>query len=153
MKKERHALIMKAVAEENIATQEQLRQYLLTHGTNATQATVSRDIKDLRLTKTKRQGQNCYQAAEELIGDANRRRQRAMFASVVQTVDSAGHTVCLLCSAGMAQGVAAALDAMRPEGVIGSLAGDDTIFLLCRSEAFALQVQEEIQQYAAKLDD
>ena len=154
MKKKRLELILQAVEEQNISTQEQIRDYLHAHGVNATQATVSRDIKDLRLAKTKkRNGQSYYEAAQDILDVEERRKQLAILSNSIERIDSAGHTVCVVCSTGMAQGACAALDAIGLEGVVGSIAGDDTIFLLCRSTEVALTVQEAIKEYAAKLDD
>jgi len=150
MKARRQELILRAVAQGDIATQEQLLDYLQQHGIAATQATVSRDIRELRLRKVMRRGQAVYQVAVE---DDLAYKYRQMLRNAVESVDGAGHTVCVRCSTGMAQSACVAIDAKPPEGLVGSLAGEDTIFLLCRSEAHMQAIQEEIRQYVTELDD
>ena len=151
MKNRRQELILQAVAQGEIATQEQLLEYLQQHGMVATQATVSRDIKQLRLRKVVKRGRAVYEAVQEL--DDRTRMLRTMLYNAVEGVDGAGNIVCVRCSNGMAQSACVAIDAMPPEGLVGSLAGEDTIFLLCRSEAHMQAVQEEIRQYVTELDD
>jgi len=146
MKAKRQELISRAIETENISTQEQLLAYLLAHGIESTQATISRDIREMGLRKTVQQGgKSSYESASKEDREKDRRKHLAILAGSVLLVDGAGHTVCLRCVPGMAQGACAALDAMPPEGVIGSLAGDDTIFLLCRNEAAMHAVQAAIR--------
>ena len=149
MKNRRQELILRAVETEEVSTQEQLLAYLHAHGIDSTQATVSRDVRELGLRKSvKRDGKNLYEAAsreDSADHEREKRKYLAIMADSVLVVDGAGHMVCLRCAPGMAQGACAALDAMPPEGVVGSLAGEDTIFLLCRNEAAMYAVQEEIQ--------
>lgn len=150
MKNQRQELILQAVAQGDIATQEQLLDYLQRHGMAATQATVSRDIRELRLRKVMRRGKSVYAMASE---EDPAQKYRLMLRSAVEDVDGAGNIVCVRCSTGMAQSACVAIDAMPPEGLVGSIAGEDTIFLLCRSEAHMQAVQEEIRQYVIELDD
>ena len=144
MKIKRQELILEAVRREEVSTQEQLLDYLRAHGVDATQATVSRDMKELGLRKTvKRGGPAVYEAAPEQA-DSFQRKYRGILAGAVESVDGAGNIVCVHCGPGMAQSACAALDAIPPEGIVGSLAGEDTVFLLCRSEELMRAVQEEI---------
>jgi len=142
MKRRRHELILRAVAQGNITTQDQLLSYLEEHGMAATQATVSRDIKELRLRKV----ESFYEAP--LLDEGLTGKYRTMLRNAIEDVDGAGNIVCVRCSAGMAQSACVAIDAMPPEGLIGSIAGEDTIFLLCRDEACMQATQEEFRQYA-----
>jgi len=152
MKNRRQELILQAVEKGGVSTQEQIMDYLRAHGENAAQATVSRDIKVLGLRKSAGPGgRGVYELPQAQAETA--RRHRAVLGSSILAVDGAGNTVCVRCTAGMAQGVCASLDAMPPEGVIGSLAGDDSIFLLCRGEAEMRAVREEIERYAAEFND
>jgi len=144
MKTTRQALILRAVAQGDIATQEQLLKYLQEHGMAATQATVSRDMKELRLRKAGMYYEVASKEEENLT-----RKYRQMLQNAVEGVDGAGNMVCVHCSTGMAQSACVAIDAMPPQGLIGSLAGEDTVFLLCRSEAYMQAIQEEIAQYVA----
>ena len=140
MKRHRHELILRAVAQGNIATQDQLLSYLEQHGMMATQATVSRDIKELRLRKV----ESFYEVE---LNEGLTQKYRTMLRNAVEDVDGAGNIVCVRCGAGLAQSACVAIDAMPPEGLIGSIAGEDTVFLLCRDEAHMQAIQEEIQQF------
>ena len=152
MKNRRQELILQAVEKGGVSTQEQILNYLRTHGEPAAQATVSRDIKVLKLRKKSGPGgRMAYELPQAGAEDA--RRRRAVLGSAILSVDGAGNIVCVRCSPGMAQGVCAALDAMPPEGVVGSLAGDDSIFLLCRGEDEMRKVREDILNYVAELND
>jgi len=143
---------LQAVEKGGVSTQEQIIEYLRARGEPAAQATVSRDIKVLGLRKkTGPGGRMAYEPPQAGAEDA--RRRRAVLGSAILSVDGAGHIACVRCSPGMAQGVCAALDAMPPEGVVGSLAGDDSIFLLCRGEDEMRKVREEIEKYAANPND
>ena len=151
MKNKRQELILRAVAGGDISTQEQLLAYLQANGMNATQATVSRDMRELRLRKSARRGGLAvYEAAPE---EEKNEKYRMILQNAIEDVDGAGNIACVRCSAGMAQSACAAIDAMPPEGLLGSLAGEDTIFLLCRDEAHMRAVQEEIRQYVAELNN
>ncbi|MDR2648010.1 MAG: hypothetical protein LBB67_07820 [Oscillospiraceae bacterium] len=153
MKNQRRKLILKAVREEEITTQEQLREYLLDHGVCATQATVSRDIRDLRLIKTKRgNGKTTYEAPQA-TATADLLVYQMILNNSLLSADYAGNIVCVRCGAGMAQGACAAIDAIKMQGVVGTLAGEDTIFILCRDEAQARIVMDEIVVCAAETDE
>ena len=147
MKSKRQEMILRAVETGTISTQEQLLEYLLAQGFPATQATVSRDMKDLGLRKYKRDGKTFYKARSE--SDSKAQQYQAFLMSSVRSVDGAGNMACVRCGAGMAQAVCAALDAMPVRGVLGSLAGEDTIFLLCRTEEDMLAACDQLSQYAA----
>ena len=152
MKNRRQQLILQAVERGRVSTQEQIMDYLRAHGEPAAQATVSRDIKVLGLRKSAGPGgAGAYELPRADAEEA--RRRRAVLSSAIVSVDGAGNIACVRCSAGMAQGVCAALDAMPPEGVVGSIAGDDSIFLLCRGEAEMRAVLEGVKQYATELND
>jgi len=156
IKTRRQELILQAVEQGAIATQEQLLDYLRGKGIDATQATVSRDMKELRLRKAvRRGGRAVYEVAPARKEDDSPalRKYRAILSGAVEGVDGAGNIVCVRCGPGMAQGACAAIDALPIEGIVGTLAGDDTIFLLCRAEEYMLAVQEEIRNYAAELND
>jgi transcriptional regulator of arginine metabolism len=151
MKSQRQELILQVIEEREIGTQDQLLECLLNRGMQATQATVSRDIKELGLRKAKRGGRTQYVAARP--GGAMPPQCRAIFLSAVQNVDGAGNIACVRCGAGMAQAVCAALDAAPLPGVVGSLAGEDTIFLLCRSEEDMRTVRATLAQFVAREAD
>ncbi|MDR2525725.1 MAG: arginine repressor [Oscillospiraceae bacterium] len=150
MKQRRRELILQAVRTQPISTQEQLLAHLRTLGIEATQATVSRDIRDLGLRKAaQRGGLACYTVPAE---DAQTAR-RAAALGFIRTAEAVGNMLCVRCIAGNAQSVCTALDDIALQDVAGTLAGEDTIFMLCRNEIAARRVQEEISRYAANLND
>jgi len=150
MKNRRQQLILQAVEKGAVSTQEQIIEVLRAHGEAAAQATVSRDIKVLGLRKSAGPGgRMVYEMPASTIEAA---RRRTVLGSSILSIDGAGNIACIRCVAGMAQGVCASLDANPPQGVVGSLAGDDTIFLLCRGEDEMRAVREEILEYVAEFD-
>ncbi|MDR1465851.1 MAG: arginine repressor [Oscillospiraceae bacterium] len=152
MKQHRHELILQAIAANPVSTQEKLRQYLAERGVAATQATMSRDIRDLRLVKAPAAGGlSCYQLPTE-DADGLARKYRSILQNSIISADAVGNFLCVRCFTGMAQGACAALDAMQWIDVVGTLGGEDTIFVLCRTEQAALTAREEILHYAAKFD-
>jgi transcriptional regulator of arginine metabolism len=151
LKEQRRALILGAVSEQAIATQEQLLTCLAASGVEATQATVSRDIRDLGLKKkSKKGGVACYAPA---TAENKSTHRYALLENSVLSAEAVGNMVCVRCGGGLAQGACAALDEIALKDVAGSLAGEDTIFLLCRSDTAARRVREEIDRYAAKPDN
>jgi len=145
MKNRRQQLILQAVERGAVSTQEQIIDYLRAHGEEAAQATVSRDIKVLGLRKSAGPGGRTVYGLPP--GTLESARRRAVLGSSILSIDGAGNIACVRCVEGMAQGVCASLDANPPRGVVGSIAGDDTIFLLCRGEAEMHAVREEIERY------
>jgi len=140
-------MILQAVETGTISTQEQLLDYLLAQGLQVTQATVSRDMKELGLRKYKREGKTFYKTKNE--SESRVQQYHAFLMNAVHSVDGAGNIVCVRCGAGMAQAVCAAFDTMPPQGMLGSLAGEDTIFLLCRTEEDMQAVREQLLRYTA----
>ncbi|MCL2446401.1 MAG: ArgR family transcriptional regulator [Oscillospiraceae bacterium] len=143
MKSQRHALILRLITEQKIATQEQLLAALADEGMVVAQATVSRDITQLKLRKN-----GAFYEIEPEISQGKAANLRMILRSSIESVGGAGHTVCVRCEVGMAQSVCVAIDALAPPGILGSLAGEDTIFLLCKTEQDMQKIQEEIRQYA-----
>ena len=131
MKKKRQDTILSLIAAEEIPTQEVLRERMEEHGFAVTQA-LSRDIRELKLTKERRgSGRACYTAPvrQEVNG--------GILQNAALRTDFAGNVAVIHCRTGTAQAVAAALDAMHREDVVGTIAGDDTIFVLLRTETQA----------------
>lgn len=138
MRNKRHDAILSLINEKNIETQQDLTISLGELGFDVTQATVSRDIKELRLLKRlNSDGRYVYaqnaSAADENISD----KMSIIFNKSVVSVDFAINTIVIKTLAGMAQGAASALDAMHFPECLGSIAGDDTIFVITRSEESA----------------
>lgn len=137
MKKRRHAKILELINSKNIETQEELQTYLLKCGFEVTQATISRDIKELRLVKElSDRGRYIYSTGKKANTDAVR-RTGGIFSESIVSVEHALNTVCIKCFPGMAMAVCTAIESMEWTGVVGAISGDDTIFVLCKTEDFA----------------
>ena len=133
MKKSRQEKILEIIAKRDVETQEELANCLKEAGFQVTQATVSRDIREMKLSKVpdKAGGQKyaVLERDEGRVGDRYIRVLREGFTSVVM----AQNLVVIRTVSGMAMAVAAALDAMRFPEVLGCIAGDDTIMVACRT--------------------
>ena len=144
MKKERHSKILELIDKYDISTQEELLEKLLECGVEVTQATVSRDIKELRLVKhPASNGQYKYSLAPS--ADEKYMKYYAIFAESVTMTDYAQNICMLKCHPGTAQAACAAIDALGMSEVLGTIAGDDTIFILCRTERAAQNTKREIE--------
>lgn len=149
LKTRRHAKILELIKEHDIDTQDELLRHLRESGFDVTQATVSRDIKELRLVKTlSRTGKYKYSTGNENTSDMSAKFY-SLFADSVLSVEASQNIVVVKCMTGMAQAICAAMDAMYWQNFVGTLAGEDTIFIVCRSESSALEAREEL----AKLTD
>lgn len=145
MKKKRHQLILELIDQYEITTQEELLALLQKNNFDVTQATVSRDIKELRLAKTPgKNGLSKYAHSVDSKKDRSMEKFYAIFSHSVISVDAAINLVIIKCYAGTASAAAAAIDAMGLDGIVGSLAGDDTIFVACRTEEAAVVLTEKI---------
>lgn len=147
MKNERQAKILEIIAQEPIDTQEQLQQRLQAQGIACTQATISRDIKQLHLVKEP-MGQGRYRYAVSVqrsrlnVAD----KLRTIFRESIVSVDSAQNIVVVKTMAGLANAAGAALDSMSIPTMVGSLAGDDTAILIMRDGESARVLCEEIHE-------
>ena len=146
MKKRRHKLILDLIEQYDIGTQEELLAMLKEKGCDVTQATVSRDVKELRLLKT--QGANgIYKYTVEKAKDNGYTDMfDALFQTAMTKVDYAGNICVIKCSPGLAGAACATIDAMNVNEVVGTIAGDDTIFMLCRTTDEARGVAEALNR-------
>ncbi|MBQ8029037.1 MAG: arginine repressor [Clostridia bacterium] len=147
MKKNRHDAILALIEQENISTQEELMTKLNQMGYKVTQATVSRDIKSLKLVKTPVPGGQYKYSAVKNENDDYSDKYHSILAHSVTSVDYAGNIAVVKCFSGMAQAAAAALDNLVTENIVGTLAGDDTVFVLCRNEASAESFTNHVGKY------
>ncbi len=143
MKKDRHAKILELIDKYDISTQEELLEKLLDCGVEVTQATVSRDIKELRLVKHPASGGQ-YKYSLATGSDEKYMKYSAIFTQSVTSSDYAQNICMLKCHPGTAQAACAAIDALEISEVLGTIAGDDTIFILCRTERAAQNTKREI---------
>ena len=146
MKKKRHELILKLIQENEITTQDELLDLLQKNGFQVTQATVSRDIKELQLVKSPtKNGPTKYTVSHHESQNKHARKFYAIFSQSVISVDSAGNMSAIKCYSGTANAAGAAIDSMHMPEVVGTLAGDDTLFVLCRDENAALVFKTQIE--------
>lgn len=134
MKFQRQARILDLIDRQEIETQEDLTEQLRTLGYSTTQATVSRDIKELRLIKilSASTGKYKYAAASTEVENSFTSRLRNIFRECVTSIEAAQNMVVIKTLPGLGQAAAMAIDAMRDERVIGTLGGDDTVFIVMR---------------------
>ena len=147
MKTQRQAKIMEIISKSNVETQEQLLSLLREAGFSGTQATISRDIKELRLVKelTGRGGYR-YALTERKTVSGLDTRLRNIFKEGVTAVDVAQNIVVVRTMPGLASAACSALDGMEIHGMVGSLAGDDTGILIMRDNAAAQQFSSEVHK-------
>ena len=148
MKALRLAKIVERVETHEIYTQEDLLVLLAQEGFVTTQATISRDIKELNLVKAiTEDGKYKYITTRKQKNDTMVKKFRAVFVESVVSVDYAQNIVVIKCHTGMANAACASLDSMAEmEGIVGTLAGDDTIFVLMRTEEMAAHLTGRIQE-------
>ena len=146
MKVNRHAKIVELINKYQIETQDELAEYLNEAGFKVTQATVSRDIRDLKLTKVPaengRQKYAVLQSAQNGMTEKDVRILRDGFSSM----DMAQNILVLKTVSGMAMAVAAALDAMNWNEIVGCIAGDDTIMCAVRTVDDTILLMEKIKK-------
>lgn len=134
MKDKRHKKILELIDNFNIETQDDLLNMLKECGFNVTQATVSRDIKDLRLVKTiDNTGKYKYTLDVNLSNGVTYNSLKG-FSYSIKSIDSSGNMVVIKTLSGMAQAVCANIDSMDVNNMLGTIAGDDTIFILMRDQ-------------------
>ena len=147
MKNTRQNEIIKIVQSQDVETQEQLLEELKSRGFVTTQATISRDIKDLRLVKELTgTGSYRYALSDRKSSAASDTRLRNIFKEGVVSVDVAQNIVVVRTMPGLASAACSALDNMEIEGVVGTLAGDDTGILIMRDNALAQQFSSEVHK-------
>ncbi|MBQ6365754.1 MAG: arginine repressor [Oscillospiraceae bacterium] len=145
MKPGRQTIILEIIENQNIETQNQLLDALAERGIRSTQATLSRDIKDMRLIKEPGpNGRSHYVRPPESAQAHDSRLQKILKESVL-SVELAQNLLVIKTLSGLASGACSAIDSIHIEGLVGSLAGDDTIFLAMRNEDVARSVLSELR--------
>lgn len=144
MKGNRHAKIIELIQKKRIETQEELAEYLNQEGFKVTQATVSRDIRDLKLTKvTDENGKQRYAVPSGDGNEMSKKYIRVLKDGFV-SMDMAQNILVIKTVSGMAMAVCAAIDAMKWNEVVGSIAGDDTIMCAIRTVEETAKVMDKI---------
>ena len=146
MKNDRQAMILEIISQENIETQEQLLDRLQARGITSTQATISRDIKQMHLIKEP-MGHGAYKYA--VSGNRTKlnfaEKLRTIFRESITSIACAQNIVVIKTMPGLASAACSALDNMDITYMVGSLAGDDTAFLLMQDAESAAAFCEEIR--------
>ena len=146
MKRKRHQQMMRLINEHDIKTQDQLTEMLRVEGFEVTQATVSRDIKELGLVKTNAASGGYKYSVRKAMEIQDTSEHLTIFSKAVIRVDSALNQVVIKTFAGMAQAVAASIDSMMNHNMLGSIAGDDTVLLILRSEDEAQKTVDKLKR-------
>lgn len=146
MKSDRQTMILKLIKEKIIITQEDLQQELSARGFRATQSTVSRDIKDLRIVKGHDSEGNYRYIAAPSAGKKGRQQLVDAFARSAQSMDYALNNVVIKCYTGMASSACVALDELFGDRMLGSLAGEDTIIIVTKSEEESAALITELEK-------
>jgi transcriptional regulator of arginine metabolism len=149
MKAYRQSLVLELIDAEPVTSQEQLRERLKTKGIAVTQATLSRDIRDLGLVKRASDGAYRRQAAGDAPVDVQGSLRRAV-SEFLRRVERVQQLVVLRTDPGQAQPHAVALDRAHRPDVVGTIGGDDTILAIFRSERDAAAFTEEIDGWARR---
>ena len=146
MKAKRQAKIMEIISTSNVETQEQLLQELQEAGFSCTQATISRDIKELKIVKEMTNfGTYRYSITEKVLGNPFSDRLNTIFRECVTSFDYAQNIVVIHTLPGLANAAGSALDAMKAEYILGTLAGDDTVVAILRDSNSAAVFCGEIK--------
>ena len=150
MKSERQNAILEAISRNTVETQEDLLNILKASGHDVTQATISRDIRELKLTKIATEdGRQKYAAMHANTSDNSEKYIRVLHDALI-SVDTAQNILVLKTVAGMAMAVAAAVDSLHLEGVVGCIAGDDTIFCAVRTVEGTFRVADRINKLTSR---
>lgn len=144
MKVSRHAKILELIEKYDIETQDELAVKLREEGFDVTQATVSRDIREMRLTKISvEKGKQKYAAMANNDNEISDRLIR-VFREAVVKMGYAGNMVVIKTLEGMGMAVGVALDNMQNSGILGTIAGDDTVFCVIRGNHQAAELIERL---------
>lgn len=146
MKNNRQAMILEIISQENIETQEQLLARLQERGIISTQATMSRDIKQLHLIKEPAgQGMYKYAVSNNRARLNTADKLRTIFKESIVSVNYAQNIVVVKTISGLAGGACEALDHMGVSGVVGTLAGENTVFVVMEDTAAAEAMCQDIR--------
>ena len=146
-KRERQHAILELIGTREIGSQEELRQLLHKQGWDVTQSTLSRDLRDLRVARVPTQHGLRYVVGDSGADDGSRAPLAAILPQLFLSLDGVGPLLVLKTVIGGAQPVASALDSEASADILGTIAGDDTILMICRSE----QARERVARRLATL--
>ncbi|MBP3325353.1 MAG: arginine repressor [Coprococcus sp.] len=140
MKQKRQAKIIEIIENNDIETQDELLALLLKEGVQTTQATISRDIREINLTKIAAPSGKQKYVLGKVANHESMESYRQVLSAGIISMEAAENIIVVKTVSGVAMAVAAALDNMEINGLVGSIAGDDTIFLAVRSKELTKSV-------------
>lgn len=150
MKTRRQAKILELIQRNDVETQEELSAYLVREGFQVTQATVSRDIRELKLTKIAMDnGKQKYAVITDADSGMMEKYARVLREGFI-SMDLAKNIVVIKTVSGMAGAVCAAIDAMKFQEMVGSIAGDDTILCIIRDDEEAIKIMKKLRKIVGK---
>lgn len=144
-KRERHAAIMRIISENEVETQNELKELLGNEGITVAQATLSRDIRELNIRKSVSEDEVNRYFSGTAPGEIE---YNSIFAQSVISMDYAQNMVVLKCHAGLANAACKVVDDQGFGSVVGTIAGDDTVFIVTRSENHAVRLLVQLAQLA-----
>ena len=147
-KRKRHAAILELVGDQSVGSQEELRLLLHKRGWDVTQSTLSRDLRELRLARVPTPEGVRYTVADGTISSAARPALDALLPQLLTRVDGVGELIVVRTVPGGAQPVASALDGESWPDVLGTVGGDDTILVVCRSAAARERLERRLRKLA-----
>lgn len=146
MKAKRQSKMLELIRKNEIETQEEILAYLVKEGFSVTQATVSRDIRELKLTKIATStGKQKYAVLNESVSDMTEKYVRVLKDGYV-SMDMAQNILVIKTVSGMANAVCASLDAMNIHEIVGTIAGDDTIMCAIRTTEDTIAIMKKLRK-------
>ncbi len=149
-KRERQATILELIAAEPVASQEDLRALLRQRGWSVTQSTLSRDIQELRLARVSTGEGTRYQRPDAATAARDRRSMDAFLPQLLTSVDGVRELLVVKTEPGGAQAVGEAIDRDPSAGVLGTIAGDNTVLVICRSTEARERLARRLTTLAAR---
>lgn len=149
-KRERQDAILELVSTRAIGSQEELRQLLLERGWDVTQSTLSRDMRDLRIARVPTPTGIRYTAGERSGGEEGRATLAALLPQLFQKMESTRELIVVRTHTAGAQPIAEAIDAESNPDILGTIAGENTVLLICRSEAARERVTKRLLTLAER---
>ena len=150
MKTQRQQAIMQLIAEHEIETQDDLISMLNAEGYKVTQSTISRDIRELKVSKVLGAGGKYRYAIPEVAPSVHSGKLKNAYSSAIISIETAENIIVVRTHPGLAQAVAAGIDSMHIKGILGCVAGDDTILTVARDANTAVEgvalLKEEMSQ-------
>lgn len=148
MKNKRQAAIISIINSQNVETQEELAFLLNERGFNTTQATISRDIRELKLTKISYDGNRHKYVAGDMEVKENRDSYKHLLSTGIVSIDYSENIIVIRTVSGMAMAVGAAIDSLTIDGIMGCIAGDDTLFLAIKYKNQADNIIDKIRSHS-----